>query len=293
MKVVSKKQEQDILSETKYLVEYFLNTNKSDIEISKATGISSSTVGRRLTNKTRILDAFPEVGPEIYEKVMRKRQENKMRGKIIGGQTSMLNSTIINSQEKGFDGYTKLRLDVLFEKEDNQWVFLMHIALHFRLKLDSLAQLFQLDEKLIVKKFLSLNGGVYNSLLYLFYRDVTDQEVAKEKFINYYRELLTAIKNKSIEEENVLKNQITDYAVGEYIKNHQGTLTEEEVSVLLDYQLKYALSFDDMIKKFVLDKESYQSKVYEYVIDKPYLKERLDTLIDHTTKLTAMAGKRG
>ena len=133
MKVVSEKQQEYILAETRYLVEYFLNTNKSDIEISKATGISSSTVGRRLTNKQRIVEAFPEDGLGKYNKVMERRKANLARAKIIGGQTSRLNNSIINGKSKDFSGTTKLSLDILYPNEEQQWEFLMHIALCFRL----------------------------------------------------------------------------------------------------------------------------------------------------------------
>lgn len=286
MKVVSEKQENDIIAETKYLVEYYLNTNKSDVEISKATGISSSTVGRRLTNKKRILEAFPEDGLKKYNEVAERRKANLARAKIIGGQTSRLNNTIVNGKSKDFSGTVKLSLDILHQNQEQQWKFLMHIALCFRLKLGSLANLFHLDEKLIIKKFLGLKGGVYNSLLYLFYQDVTDQQIAIEKFLNYYKELLTAIKNKDIEQENNLKKQVTDYSVSEFIKEFETskTLTDDNIEVLLNYQLKYALTFDNMINRFNLNGMEYQNKVMQFISDKPYLKERLDALIDYASK---------
>ena len=71
--------DEKMIKETRQLVNLFLRTNKSDIELSRMTGISSSTVGRRLTNEFGILKAFPERGAEIYELIKENRQKNLQR----------------------------------------------------------------------------------------------------------------------------------------------------------------------------------------------------------------------
>ena len=129
---------EQVLRETKLLVRLFLKTNASDEELSKMTGISSSTVGRRLTNRDIILSCFPANGERLFEIVREKRKYNRERGKVIGNQTSVLNN---------FNGTPKLRLDVIYKDERKQLKFLSHLVLTFRAKLPLISELFGFEER--------------------------------------------------------------------------------------------------------------------------------------------------
>lgn len=283
------------IDETKQLVELFLATNASDIELSKQTGISSSTIGRRLTDKSKILKAFPENGEKVYTQIKEKRQQNLQAGKVLGGQTSMVNNIYLNGNIGKFEGCHKLRLDVITANELQQWELLMHLALTFRLKLTTLAELFQIEEQQLLGKILTYNKKAYNSLLYLFYRDETDQEIAKEKFIHYYRELLKAIKVKNEAELTELLAQANDVKITEFASKRTPftPLSDNEVGLLIDYQLKYGLTSLAIARKFGIDVTNYQKVTYNYLSDKPYLKERFDALLDYYDKVYQPSEKRG
>ena len=175
-------QEEKIIRETKELVELFLQTNASDIELSKMTGISSSTVGRRLTNKKRIIQVYGyKIGEEIYNQVMGIRKNNLQKGKKIGGQKSMLNNVYVKDENGKFSGSTKLRVDVIYDDELLQKHFLFHLALTFKAKPKTIADLFQIDEKKLLEDLIGVSMGGYNSLLNLIYHDNSDQELVKPR----------------------------------------------------------------------------------------------------------------
>ena len=115
--------QKEIMEETVMLVNLFLETNESDILLGERTGISSSTVGRRLTNRDTILKCFPDNGERLYEIIKEKRKNNLQRGKIIGSQASKLNNL------EFMNDTPKLRLDVLYRDERKQTWLLSQLAL--------------------------------------------------------------------------------------------------------------------------------------------------------------------
>lgn len=293
--MVSRDQEEKMIDEIKYLVELFLNTSMSDVQLAEKTGLSSSTIGRRLTDKAKIIKAYPKNGMEIYEKVMARRKENLQKAKIIGGQTSMLNNTyLLNSDGKFTGSVAKLRLDVIFDNEIEQWEFLCNIALTFKINLKTISRLFQIDEKKALENLISHNRKAYTSLIYLFYRDKTDQEIASTKFISYYKELLAAVKNKDNELLKSLINQVGDSNIEINLKDRVpfAELTELQLVTLIEHQLKYSLSSTQIAKEFDIDVTYYHSKVYEYLSDKPTLKDNYDNLLDYYDKVYKTTGKR-
>lgn len=260
--MVSKTDEERIIAETKQIVRLFLDTNLSDIEISKMTGFSSSTVGRRLTNKNRILKAFPEDGENIYQSIVQKRSENAKQGKLLGGQVSMLNYGV-NTQSGEQLSLPKLRLEIFSKNEEKQIKFLIHIALTFRVKLPILSQLFQIGEKELLELILKYSGGSYKSILYLFYHDSSDQTIALNNLIVFYRNLVNAIKNKDLEMQKIIISQIDDSKARDLIKNKNlgDRLSLESIKTILRYQLKYALTQNVVADIFEINQRNYRRRL--------------------------------
>lgn len=280
MIVVSREQELKMIEETRLLVNLFLTTQESDIDLEKRTGISSSTVGRRLTNEKRIREAFGEKGDKIYEQIMAIRKNNLQKGKKIGGQKSMLNNVYTKSENGKFSGSTKLRLDVIYDSELLQNHFLFHMALTFRAKPATLAELFQLDEKKLLETLIGVSLGGYNSLLYLLYHDNTDQDLVKQNIISYYRDLINAESSKDMVTKKSLIDMVSDEKVAEIKKQIEEDnksiieLTNEELESLLNYQLKYTLSINELANTFGIDASIYQKRVEILIQSLPELKER-------------------
>lgn len=278
----SAEQTEKIIRETKELVELFLKTNASDLELCKMTNISSSTVGRRLTNKENILIAFPEGGVEIFELVSKKRQENLAKGKALGGQTTLLNHIYTLDENGKFTGCSKIRLDVIFNQKENQDKFFIHLILYFRLHLDTIQELFQFtDEKL--NNLLNLTGRFHYALNFLFEHDTKNQRIAKENFIAYYRELINAVRLKDIDKKKRLINLVTDAKAVE-IKNNRKSgevLSNDELETLIRYQIKYALAAKDMSVTFNVSRAHYNKIVINFLDNNKELKSDYESMADY------------
>ena len=274
-----------IVDETRKLVELFIQTNASDIELSNITGISSSTVGRRLTNLDYIKAAFPEKGNELYDFIKVKRKQNLQKGKALGGQVTLLNH-VYNDEEKVES--TKLRLDVLYNTKEKQYSFLKHAALTFRLHLDTLSNLFSIKEEEILENFVGNAGGSYEAITFLFYHDGKNQKIAKENFISYYRELLNAISNKDKEAKKRLIEQIGDSKAIEFRNKERAInekITDEEMMTLLRYQLKYALTALNMKSIFGINRQNYQRRIQILLENDPELRSDYEYLADYNSSL--------
>lgn len=278
--------DEKMIEETKMLVNLFLETNASDIELSKMTGISSSTVGRRLTNESNILRAFPDKGSSIYELVKGKRQENLQRGKALGGQTSLLNHIYTKDASGKFTGSSKIRLDVVYPNEESQYRFLVHVALTFRLHLDTLSSLLGIDEDELLRKMNEVSPASYEALQFLFCSDIKNQDLAKERFIDYYRELLKAISSKDLKEKRRLINMVTDSKVSEFKKRWKpgDKISDEDLRTLLNYQLKYALTTNTLVYNFNINRPNYQRRVYNLIETEPELKQDYEYLSDFNSR---------
>lgn len=270
-----------VICQTKLLIDLFLKTNSSDIELSKMTGISASTIGRRLINEQVYRICFGNNYLETYERVRKNRQDNLQKGKEIGGQTTFLNHGYLKNQDGEFNGpIPKLRLDYLIEgtklSEEN---FLRRIALHFRLQPATLAKLFQIDEKSILDSWSDKSGFAYKSLLYLITMDTTNQMLAQELFMSFYIDALNARKNKNVKRLVELLNIILDKKALELMKREpHSKINDEAIGTMISYQLKYALSTSSTAKLFNANKTSFSARCTNYVKDKGSMEKDLRTL---------------
>lgn len=319
-KQIKEQNELKRINETALLCTEFLLTNASDIELSNKTGISSSTVGRRLINQNYIYKAYdivkenlinmglkeeqiPQKTTELFELIQTKRHENLLRGKALGGQTTLLNHVYLKDNEAKFQGVTKLSLNAFYVDVNKQYKFLINAALYFRLHLDTISLLFQIDEKELLDNMLSMGSDCYDSLKALFYNDNKSQDIARKEFVKYYRELLEAIRHKDIEEKKRLISLIGDTnAVNlknkiKESKNKEGyiNLTDDDIEVLIKYQLKYSLTSKDVSYIFDINRANYQKRVNQLLENKNDLKNEYENLIiyNESKYKNNFGGKRG
>ena len=275
--MVSREQELNIIEETKLLVDLFLETNLSDIELSKKTGISSSTVGRRLSNKDNYLKAFPTNGEELYERVMTNRQNNLKMAKTIGGQSSILNNIQLTDENGQYIAkIPKLRLDILSKNPNIQIKLLHHIALTFRAKLPLLSELFGMEEKEIYDGL--CNGVYFQSFNYLFNVDSTDQEEARINIITYYQELLNAMRTKDKVMRKILIARIDDSIVNKIINRTEKILSDEDIEEIIKYQIKYSLTYRATAEIFHINAPNYSDRLKKYLETNPELRKKYEVL---------------
>ncbi|NMA50423.1 MAG: hypothetical protein GX951_01045 [Mollicutes bacterium] len=99
----SKAQEEEITKKILKLSIIFVEENLSDKELSKQTGIPTSSVGRYLTCKL----AKEVLGEKTFAYIKQKRQENKLKGRSKGGQTFAKNNHYIKDEFGKFIGSYK------------------------------------------------------------------------------------------------------------------------------------------------------------------------------------------
>ena len=300
------------INETAILCAEFLLTNESDIELSQKTGISSSTVGRRLTNKNTISLAYDEIkekliengkneediplsGSLLFDLISRRRQENLLRGKSLGGQTTLLNHVYNKTADGKFDGSTKIKIDVIYKDLNNQYRFIVHAALTFRLHLDTLSQLLQIDENELLENMIRIVPNAYDALKYLLYHDVNDQEMARGEFLSYYRELLNAVRTKDVEDKKRLIAVVSDARVAEIRKKREpgGILSDEEMEAIVIYQVKYALTQDAVTAMFDINRGNYSKRLERILANNLSLKQKYDYLSDYNQFKFKEARKNG
>lgn len=292
------------IDETVLLCTEFLLTNLSDIELSNKTGISSSTVGRRLTNQSFIYSSFPKVkenllksglkeeqipksSEELFELIQTKRQENLLKGKALGGQTTLLNHIYLKGPDTLFQGSTKLSLNAIYSTTLEQYKFIINASLYFRLHLDTLSKLFQIEEKELLDNMLRYGNRCYESLKTLFYHDSKDQNIARIEFMNYYREMLDAIRHKNLNEKSRLTNIISDKNASLLLtkikmakeKKLSISLSNEDIETLIKYQLKYYITTRDVAYMFLIDRNNYQRRVTNYLEENLELKKEYESLM--------------
>ena len=169
----------------------------------------------------------------------------------------------------------KLKLEVFSKSEEKQYIYLRHLALTYRTKLPLLSELFQIPEDELFAKIIKYNRYSYRALIFLFNYDLSDQEKAKSEAITFYISLLNAILSKNKEMQHQLINQISDANADNVVKkkNKGETFTEEDIEIIAQHQLKYALSFKTLSNIFSLDKS--------------YLYRRIQKLIENDAELQA------
>lgn len=270
----------DKIKETTHLVRIFLETNASDLELEKRTGISSSKIGRILRDKKRILEAFPHEGEKLYNLIGKMRKQNSYNGKVLGGQISMLNygQTAENSLD---NSVPKLRLELFYKDETKQMQFLMHIALTYRAQLPLLSQFLQIPENELLEKMLSTcTAANYKSLKYLFFHDVSDQEVAKANVIEFYRDLILVLKNKDKDMQKLVLARVDDSKAFELIKSRKEreTISDEFMLAMVKYQLKYSYSQSMVANIFRVSCRNYQYKLNGFLERHPEYQRSLELL---------------
>ncbi len=278
-----------ILRETKMLVELFLSTNESDISLANRTGFSSSTIGRRLTNKSVILQAFPENGEEIYQKVMEQRRENLLRGKLIGSQVSQMNYSM--------NDLPRLSLIIFGLSKENQLKLLMHLALTFRVKIGLLASLFRIDENELLNNLLDYSknkDGLRGALRYLTTQDRTDQNLAMQRLVNFYYEYINAIRGKNnLSKEEVMRTVTDEDAQKLANEKHEfrNKISEKEIKIMLNYHLKYALKLNQTANIFNVPFETLSKTFDKFVTNDAELSQRYEDLLNYNVYLKKLSSE--
>ena len=171
--------------------------------------------------------------------------------------------------------------------------FLTNCILTLGLRLETLSHLLGKDVEILADilgenkekiygELLYATDYMHSSLLTLFELGMNVQEDAKKEFIEFFNELVEANKKKDKEKIIELLNVISDKDAMSVIKkrkNGVNRLSEEDVLIILKYQLKYLLSTAKIEKIFQVHHSSYIPRVQS-------LREKYPVLVSQYEALT-------
>ena len=144
-------------------------------------------------------------------------------------------------------------LYLMFPNVEKRRKFIINCSLTFGLRLETLAEILGENKEKIYGELLYATDYMYSSLLTLFELGMNVQEDAKKEFIEFFNELVEANKKKDKEKIIELLNVISDKDAMSVIKKRKNgviRLSEEDVLIILKYQLKYLLSTLPKLKKY-------------------------------------------
>lgn len=259
------------------LVKLFLESNLSDIELSKKTGISSSTVGRRLTNKNKIIELYDKdenkidgyknaTGEDIYNLIKTRRQENLSKARKKGGVTA----------------YKKQKNSILSELDmdvKSKYNFLALCILTFRLKMTNLEKILNMTEENIMKNLLQYNPQDKEAFIYLFNLDKANQTKSLNAFNIYYNELKKAMQAKDKKKVHELLFIINDNRV----INLRGkkNLSIKDVKNIITYQIKYAKDVNDLAELLNVSSKELNQKIKVCLKDNKQLQNGYFNLLNY------------
>lgn len=185
----------------------------------------------------------------------------------------------------------KIVLNNLFKSNVNQKSFILETALVFRLNLDSLFLLYDIEQvynvstkEELYKKMLTDNYMIDYSLKYLFSNDNTDQNIAINNFINYYNKLMIALRMHNGTYKEYL-DMLSDQEINDIKKKETFELTDNDYLTILNYQLKYAIPTRMIEKEFDIYRTTYTRRINKLLEQNPILQEKYQNLMNYDIDL--------
>lgn len=186
-------------------------------------------------------------------------------------------------------------LYLMFPNVEKRRKFIINCSLTFGLRLETLADILGENKEKIYGELLYATDYIHSSLLTLFELGMNVQEDAKKEFIEFFNELVEANKKKDKEKIIELLNVISDKDAMSVIKkrkNGVNRLSEEDVLIILKYQLKYLLSTSKIEKIFQVHHSSYIPRVQSLREKYPVLVSQYEALTEINYKNYLQKGGR-
>lgn len=186
-------------------------------------------------------------------------------------------------------------LYLMFPNVEKRRKFLINCSLTFGLRLETLAEILGENKEKIYGELLYATDYMHSSLLALFELGMNVQEDAKKEFIEFFNELVEANKKKDKEKIIELLNVISDKDAMSVIKkrkNGVNRLSEEDVLIILKYQLKYLLSTAKIETIFQVHHSSYIPRVQSLREKYPVLVSQYEALTEINYKNYLQKGGR-
>lgn len=237
----------------KIVLKYFLKYKLTPFEIAKFTGIPEEIVINILHDNALIQDVMPNCIISDIENILAYQSRNI---KLC---------------------FLPVVLNLFSGKE--KWQFLAMLILTFRLHLPELSEILRIDAEELYQTLEKYNPHLQKALQYLFTFDNYPQDVANQRLINYISEYYEAYQHKDKARIKELLMYINDADYVELLLDyHQEILNNDQLLILLNHQIKYALRVFDVVEPLNISKTKYADPVKFFIADKIDLQKELINL---------------
>lgn len=153
----------------------------------------------------------------------------------------------------------------LFPNKNKRSNFLIKVILTFGIRLDALSKVLGVDSEKIYRDIYSCGTSYATSLLLVLKKGMKKQDVASAEVQNYFNNLFLAAKKKNVEEIKKIMEVISDKEALELLNKINNSRhivwKDEEIVIMLKYQIKYMLTSMDIERIFHIENTNYARKV--------------------------------
>lgn len=166
---------------------------------------------------------------------------------------------------------------VMFKSEIEQNEFISLCSLEFSLTLVTLSNLLGMNEEEVYKRVVDRNPKYNNSMQFQIAYSDEDQELAKQKFMQYFYKICIAYSKKDIEEYKRLLRKIKDADFFEMLANKKDFYTDEEIIRIV----KYKLSNHQISELCNIADSNYRRRISKLLEKYPKLQSKYQALADN------------
>ena len=153
----------------------------------------------------------------------------------------------------------------LFPNKNKRSNFLIKVILTFGIRLDALSKVLSVDSEKLYRDIYSCGTSYATSLLLVLKKGMKKQDVASAEVQNYFNNLFLAAKKKNVEEIKKIMEVISDKETLELLNKINNSRhivwKDEEIVIMLKYQIKYMLTSMDIERIFHIENTNYARKV--------------------------------
>lgn len=151
----------------------------------------------------------------------------------------------------------------MFPTKEKRNIFLSQCILTFGLNLDAISMLTGFDKETLYNELIYRGTKYYESVQRIFKNGMKRQDVAINDFLDFYNRLCQAYEAKDREAISIILHELSDKKAINLAKRPATikTLTDEQILVILKYQIKYMLSVTQTADIFKLDRHGYAKRV--------------------------------
>ena len=177
-------------------------------------------------------------------------------------------------------------LEIMFPNGPKRKQIVSLCVLTFQLSLETLEELLGIDKEILYNNLAVANGNLGSHIDFIFKHYCETQDVAKEKFIKFYERLLRAFRYRNKKLFIAILSEIDDSYVVNLKNNHKlgSSYTDEEILMIVKYQIKYSLTMQSLLNTFHISKKVYTARLKEILPNYPDLQTKFEFLMDFYRK---------